>query len=139
MIIKTLSVNTKVIFIVSVFALLTLISTQARAEGSEKKTSVNRDDSALVRVDSKYVCMVNDQYSNKEQIPVIVDGRTYYGCCEMCKNKLKTDVKSRVAVDPVSGKEVDKAVAVVGVTSDGRVYYFDNEMNLQKFKNSANQ
>ncbi len=139
MIIKTLSVNTKVIFISTLLALLILSSTQASAEGSEKKNSVNQDDSALVRVDSKYICMINDQHFNKEQIPVIVDGKTYYGCCEMCKTKLKMDSKSRVALDPVSKKEIDKALAVIGVTSDGRVYYFENEKNLRKYKNSADR
>lgn len=139
MIIKTLSVNIKVTLILCMLAVSTLLVPQARAEDSEKKTTVNQKESGLIRVDSKYVCMVNDQQFNKEQIPVIVDGKTYYGCCEMCKNQLKKDVTSRVSVDPVSGKEVDKAVSVIGVTSDGRVYYFENEENLQKFKDGTNQ
>lgn len=139
MIIKALSVNTKVTFIVSMLALFTLAVLQAKAEGLEKETQVKQLESALIRVDSKYVCMINNQHFNKEQIPIEIDGKTYYGCCEMCKTKLKVDAKSRVAVDPVSGKKVDKALSVIGVTPDGRVYYFENEKDLQKFKDSTYQ
>ena len=93
-----------------------------------------QDDGALQIVESKYVCMINNQRFNKVQIPVEVEGRTYYGCCEMCKGKLDGDPKSRVAVDPVSGKEVDKAKAVIGVDVDGAAYYFESAENLKRFK-----
>ena len=91
-------------------------------------------DGALQVVESKYVCMINNQRFNKVQIPVEVEGRTYYGCCEMCKGRLGGDPKSRVAVDPVSGKEVDKAQAVIGVDADGAAYYFESADNLKRFK-----
>ena len=89
---------------------------------------------ALQVVDAKYVCMINNQRFNKVQIPIEVEGRTYYGCCEMCKGKLGGDPKSRVAVDPVSGKEVDKAGAVIGVDADGAAFYFENAENLKRYK-----
>ena len=92
------------------------------------------DQSGLVQVETKYVCMINNQRFDKEQIAVTVAGKTYYGCCEMCKGKLKNDPKSRMAVDPVSGKKVDKAKAVIGATSDGKVYYFESVANMKKFK-----
>ena len=63
----------------------------------------------LKKVDPKTVCMVNEMAMGKEQIPVEVDGKTYYGCCEMCKNTLAKDASKRTATDPVSGKQVDKA------------------------------
>ena len=37
------------------------------------------------------------------------------------------------AVDPVSGKIVDKATAVIGRTADGRVMYFENTRNLERY------
>src|SRR5262245_66626493 len=76
----------------------------------------------LVQVETKYVCMINNQRFDKEQIPVEVAGKTYYGCCEMCKDKLKNDPKSRMAVDTVSGKKVDKAKAVIGATAEGKAF-----------------
>lgn len=85
------------------------------------------------RVDPKKVCMVNERYMADDQIPVNVGGKTYYGCCAMCKTALAQDASKRAAVDPVSKRKVDKAVAVIGADKKGRVYYFENEENLRAF------
>jgi YHS domain-containing protein len=37
-------------------------------------------------------------------------------------------------VDPVSGKKVDKATAVVGVEKAGNVYFFESVENLERFR-----
>lgn len=87
----------------------------------------------LTKVETKTVCMINEHAMGKDQIPVEVDGKTYYGCCEMCKKALAADASKRVALDPVSGKEVDKATAVIAAQEDGRVFYFENEENLAKW------
>ncbi len=89
--------------------------------------------SGLKPLDARFVCMITNQEFTKEQIPVEVDGKTYYGCCEMCKAKIKNNAQSRVATDPVSGNEVDKAVAVIGAAPDGSIYYFESEENLNQF------
>jgi YHS domain-containing protein len=91
-------------------------------------------DGSLTQVETKFVCMVNNQQFNKEQIAVEVEGQTYYGCCEMCKDKLKNDKASRWATDPVSGKKVDKAKAVIGADADGKVFYFESVENLKKYQ-----
>jgi YHS domain-containing protein len=83
--------------------------------------------------DVKQVCMVNNQFMGKDQIPVEVEGRTYYGCCEMCKERLAKDQAVRYSTDPVSGARVDKATAVIGVQPNGSVFYFENEANLQEY------
>jgi YHS domain-containing protein len=77
--------------------------------------------------------MVNDMDMGKQQIPVEVEGRTYYGCCAMCKERLAKDASARTAVDPVSAKTVDKATAVIGRKPDGSVLYFETEANLKKY------
>ena len=59
-----------------------------------------------------------------------VGGKTYFGCCPMCKERLSTDAEARQAMDPVSGRMVDKAVAVIGVLPTGAVVYFESEANL---------
>ena len=79
--------------------------------------------------------MVNDTAFDREQIAVDVDGKTYYGCCSMCEGRLKDDASIRVAKDPVSGVEVDKASAIIGADGSGKVYYFENQENLQNFTN----
>lgn len=88
--------------------------------------------------DTSQVCMVNNQFMGKAQIPVEVDGNTYYGCCEMCKGRLANDRSSRVAIDPVSEREVDKSLATIGQDASGAVYYFENAENLAKYKKIAN-
>jgi YHS domain-containing protein len=93
----------------------------------------------LKQVESKYVCMVTNQLYNKEQIPVVVEDKTYYGCCQMCEAKLKEDPTSRMAVDPVSGKEVDKSTAVIGASADGKVYYFESVEDLTAYGKTSNQ
>ena len=84
--------------------------------------------------ETKKVCMINNQVFEKDQIPVQVEGRTYYGCCEMCKEKLAKDAAARQAVDPVSGKTVDKAKAVIAALPDGKVLYFESVETLAKYK-----
>ena len=91
----------------------------------------------IERVDAKRVCMVNNTVFPKDQIAVQVDGKTYFGCCEMCKGKLAADAGARTATDPISNKPVDKATAVIGATPDGKVLYFENETNFTQFKNRA--
>ena len=51
-------------------------------------------------------------------------------CCEMCKGRLANDPSSRVSADPVSGKTVDKATAVIGRDSEGRTLYFENDLTF---------
>lgn len=91
----------------------------------------------IERVEAKRVCMVNDSVFPKDQIPVQVDGKTYFGCCEMCKGRLAADASARVATDPISGKPVDKATAVIGATPDGKVLYFESDATFNAYKNRA--
>jgi YHS domain-containing protein len=86
----------------------------------------------LKKVESKTVCMVNEQAMGKDQIPVEVDGKTYYGCCDMCKKALADNAEKRAATDPVTGKQVDKATAVIAAQEDGRVFYFESDETLAK-------
>ncbi|HEX7182505.1 MAG TPA: TRASH domain-containing protein [Thermoanaerobaculia bacterium] len=91
---------------------------------------------ALKKVEAKLVCMVNNQFMNKDQIPVQVEGKTYYGCCEMCKERLAKDAAARTGTDPVTGNKVDKAKAVIAAFPDGSVLYFESEETLKKFQAS---
>lgn len=88
----------------------------------------------ITRVPAKRVCMVNNTRFDKDQIPVAVEGKTYFGCCEMCKGRLGTDASIRQATDPVSGKPVDKAKAVIGAKPDGKVLYFESEKTFSAYQ-----
>lgn len=87
--------------------------------------------------DRSLVCMVNNQFMGRPQIPITVSDKTYYGCCEMCKGRLANDPTSRTAVDPVSQRPVDKAVAVIGRAGNGTTVYFENEQNFAAYRAPA--
>lgn len=87
----------------------------------------------LKPVEAQYVCMMNNKVFDKAQMAIQVDGKTYYGCCPMCKEMLGKDPEKRSAIDPVSGKKVDKATAVIGADTHGMTYYFESKENLDKF------
>jgi YHS domain-containing protein len=89
---------------------------------------------ALKRVETKKVCMVNNAVFEKDQIPIQVSGKTYYGCCEMCKERLAKDAAARTATDPVTKKPVDKATAVIAAQPDGTVLYFESEKTLEQYE-----
>lgn len=84
--------------------------------------------------DTSQVCMVNDQFMGKPQIPIDVEGRTYYGCCAMCKDRLGKDPASRLAQDPVTGEQVDKSKAVIVKDAAGKVLYFASEDTLRRYR-----
>lgn len=89
-------------------------------------------------VPNDLVCMVNNDYMGREQLEVVVNDKIYYGCCEMCQNRLPVDESVRVAVDPVSNKQVDKADAVIAITGErGKVSYFENKENYEKYKETV--
>lgn len=83
--------------------------------------------------DVSQVCMINDQFMGRAQIPVVVDGRTYYGCCPACKEKLEKQPAARSALDPVTGEQVDKARAVIVQDAGGKVLYFASEETLRRY------
>lgn len=84
--------------------------------------------------DVSQVCMVNNQFMGKPQIPIAVEGRTYYGCCAMCKDRLGNDPTSRTAQDPVTGEKVDKASAVIIKDASNNVLYFASEDTLRRYR-----
>jgi len=87
----------------------------------------------LKRVPTEQVCMVNDAFMGKKQIAIPVQGKVYYGCCQMCVSTLTNDADERQAIDPVNGHVVDKATAVIGALADGNVFYFENEVNFNAY------
>lgn len=84
-------------------------------------------------MDRELVCMVNDNIIGKPQIPVEVNGKTYYGCCPGCVTTLKSKREVRYARDPVTGREVDKAEAFILPGPKGRALYFESAETANKY------
>jgi YHS domain-containing protein len=111
---------------------------------TEKNPTVNQEVASKVTSNQKFeivpnekVCMVNDRFMVVEQIPIEVDGITYYGCCQNCVKKLQENIEGvRYAKDPISGKKVDKASAtIVQNKEDGMVKYFESRSSAEGFIN----
>jgi YHS domain-containing protein len=106
----------------------------APVAASSASTPSPQPTAALTRVtDPSLVCMVNDQFMGKPQIPVAVGGKTYFGCCAMCKDKLEQQLTARTSTDPVTGEPVDKATAVIAQNAEGSVLYFASETNFKTY------
>ncbi|MCZ7618955.1 MAG: hypothetical protein M5U32_11850 [Myxococcota bacterium] len=86
-----------------------------------------------VRVPAERVCMVQDRLFPTPQIPVELEGKTYYGCCPMCAGQLREDVSLRMATDPVTGQPVDKSSAITAANPDGSILYFESEETFGQF------
>lgn len=93
-----------------------------------------KEQAQVKRVETSQVCMVNDTFMNKPQIPVMVEGKTYYGCCEGCVGRLKGDRSVRFSKDPATGREVDKAAAYITTQPDGTVLYFESMETAKKYE-----
>ncbi len=84
------------------------------------------------QVPNNLVCMVNNAYMGVPQLEVPFEGKMYFGCCEMCQERIPKEKEARIAVDPYSLKDVDKAEAyIVLVGERGEVAYFENEKNYK--------
>ena len=112
-------------------ALVMALSAFAPAMAAD--TGHTHDATWLKSTEAQYVCMMNNKVFDKPQIAIEIEGKTYYGCCPMCADRLKNDVSLRTATDPVSGKQVDKASAVIGADTHSMTYYFESKENLDKF------
>ena len=107
-------------------------------KNSNAKPMVAFSDTAITKLPNNQVCMVNNRFLNSEQIPVPVNGKTYYGCCEGCVKVLKEDSASHYTYDLLSNEQVDKAIAfIIGKPgSKEDVLYFKSEANATTyFKN----
>lgn len=106
---------------ISVFIVLGMLALLAYSEAEAQKASAEAS-----AVEASQVCMVNDSVMGKPQIPVAFEGKTYYGCCDGCVERLKTDRSARYSRDPVTGREVDKATAFIVEGPRGEALYFES-------------
>lgn len=116
-------------------ALISCNSGGSKASNNTTSPSVKFSDSAITKLPNNQVCMVNNRFMKAVQIAVPLNNKTYYGCCEGCVKTLNEDSTSRFTSDPLSGEQVDKAIAFIigkpGSTED--VLYFKTEANGKEY------
>lgn len=86
-------------------------------------------------VNPKMVCMVKNMYMGIDQVPVSVEGKTYYACCDQCIRDLNNDKTVHYAIDPYSKIAIDKAFAFITMNPKrrGSILYFKSEENAKKY------
>ena len=87
----------------------------------------------------KDVCMVTNNVGLMKIIPVKVEGKTYYGCCQGCVGKLKNNRSYRYTIDPVTGREIDKAKAFIVADKAKKALYFESKETAERFFASLKQ
>ncbi len=137
--------NLKIVLGVSILCVFVLASCQNKTEEpavialEEQMSDMMQPSQTMAynvgdKVPNKQVCMVNNAYMGKDQFEVPYDGKTYYGCCNMCVERIPNDETARKATDPFTGNKIDKANAyIVLKDQQGNVDYFENEENYKKF------
>ena len=106
------------------------------SSGNVNATTSEASPESIESLPYELVCMVNDAYMGRKQFPVPVGDKIYYGCCEMCVDKLKNSDQYRYGVDPLTKEKVDKTEAFIVMKSQetGEVYYFKSKENYLKYK-----
>ena len=86
-----------------------------------------------------YVCMVDNSLKDSLLIPIVFNGLSYYGCCAPCIELLEDDTTYHYATDPVSGKIISKATAVMALKSgsESEVEYFESESTLKQHQSKT--
>ena len=88
-------------------------------------------------VKGQQICMYRNKLNVGPSIPVLIDGETYYGCCQGCADKLTQNYQdSQYGEDKFSHHRIKKTKAfiVLQKKSNGKVNYFESEENFNHFK-----
>lgn len=87
-------------------------------------------------VPDSLVCMSDNSIKSKTTGSISFEGKTYMGCCSECRLKLFNNENNvQFAVDPFSGKKVNKSDAIVYAdpVNIGKVLYFESDENYLEF------
>ena len=125
---------------IAIMTLVVFIACNSGTNNSEDtEVTANRTPQVGDQVPNNLVCMVNNAYMSVPQLEVPYEGKTYYGCCEMCQERIPKEKEARIAVDPYSLKDVDKADAYIVLVGDqGQIAYFESEKNYKELIAKSN-
>lgn len=81
------------------------------------------------------VCMASDIYLGDKQIEVPSGTKKYFACSEHCVHQLAAD-SVRYSIDPVSHRQVDKALSIVTLHPDktGKIIYFGSDETYRRYR-----
>jgi YHS domain-containing protein len=83
--------------------------------------------------DAAQVCMVKRGVQASTPHTEQYGGKTYHFCCSGCLTRFRANPEiERFATDPVNGKKIDKADALI-YSYQGRAYFLSSPRSLKKF------
>lgn len=85
------------------------------------------------RVNHDEVNMVTNRLEKNKQDAIKIDGKTYYGSGEGYALTLQKNHSLTHAVDPYTGKKIDKAEAHIFADAAGNAYYFESAESYSAF------
>ncbi|MBI1781688.1 MAG: TRASH domain-containing protein [Sphingobacteriales bacterium] len=123
------------LFMVALFSCNNSSNNIASKKSIVATSAIIFSDTAITKLLNKQVCMINNRFMNSDQIAVPIENKTYYGCCEGCVKALNEDSTTHYTTDPLSGEQVDKAIAfIIGKPgSKEDVLYFKTETNAREY------
>jgi hypothetical protein len=123
------------LFLTTLFSCSSGSNNAANNKNNVTTPTIIFSDTAITKLPNKQVCMINNRFMNSDQIAVPIDNKTYYGCCEGCVKALNEDSTTHYTPDPLSGEQVDKAIAfIIGKPgSKEDVLYFKTETNAREY------
>lgn len=123
------------LFMIALFSCNNSRNNIANKKSVAATSAIIFSDAAITKLPNKQVCMINNRFMNSDQIAVPIDNKTYYGCCEGCVKALNGDSTTHYTTDPLSGEQVDKAIAfIIGKPgSKEDVLYFKTEANAREY------
>jgi YHS domain-containing protein len=82
------------------------------------------------------ICMIRGDVKDKDTYMIRVAGKAYFGCCQKCLTKLRNNLNNvQYASDPVTGKMVNKADAVIKLNPDNarKVLFFESQETYDRY------
>jgi len=104
-----------------------------KASASTPLVASNDPGKWLRRVKISSVNMVTNRFCSDEQKVVKIDGRDFYVPSDGYAFTLSQNPSLRYAVDPFTGKKIEKSGALAYVDSKDRVLYFESQESYGDF------
>ncbi|MGZ2369478.1 hypothetical protein ACXR6G_06805 [Ancylomarina sp. YFZ004] len=88
------------------------------------------------------VCMLGGDIKTKPTLPIEINSKTYWGCCQNCLGKLQRNENNALyALDPLSGESVNKADAIIrqDPQNNKRVFFFKSNETYNQYLKTINK
>lgn len=93
-------------------------------------------------IPNRFVCMLRGDVKSRPTLPIEVNSKTYWACCQNCLGKLQRNENNVLfAIDPLSGESVNKADAIIrrDPQNNKRVFFFKSNETYNQYLETINK